>query len=184
MTLLRTTLVLFAFLPGLAQAADLLKASDVTNFVTAYEKMEALQSKYPDVETNLDATADFSMAMEMIDRMIDGGKLNFLGVVMEEAMQHPQMSADLRGVVKSSGFASVDQFSDVGNRIIAAYMRSEMSGSDLREMQMMGDLPESQLAMIPAPMRKMAQYGPLLARALEKVPADDVKLVKKMKPFD
>lgn len=176
--------VLLFVLPGFAHAADLLKQSEVEGFTKVMEQMEDLSEKYPDAEADFDMDVDFQQMMTMMDTMFADGKINAFGVMTDTMMKHPEMSREMLKLVRQNGFSSVPDFTDVGNRVVAAMMRADVSASDLREMKMMSSLPESQMAMIPEPMRKMAMYGPVIAEALESVPSEDVQLVKKLKPFD
>ncbi|MEM9837804.1 MAG: hypothetical protein AAF830_01480 [Pseudomonadota bacterium] len=181
--MIRLFVAILFLVPGAAHAADLLKKAEVENFVKVMEAMEGLEGKYPDAEANFDMNIDFQEAMGMMDTMFKDGKINVFGPAMDAAMKHPEFSRDMMKILRGNGFSSVESFADVGNRVAAAMMRAEMSNDDLQQMKMMASLPESQMAMIPEPMRKMAMMGPTIAAAMEKVPAADVKLVKKMKPL-
>ena len=137
--MLRALLVIIAFLPGLASAADLLKRSDVENFMNASRALEALGDKYPDATEAFDV--DLDDAKGMMSKMVGSdGSIQLMSVVMQKAMQHPQMSREILGLVKGAGFGSLDDFTSIGNRVFAAAMRAETSDSDLAEMMQMADL--------------------------------------------
>jgi len=182
--MLRALFVLVAFLPSLAFAAEPLKRSEVENFVKVSKEMESLADKYPDIE---DDFADYDMddAMQMMDQMFgDDGTFRMFSVVMDKVSDHPEAKGDIARVIKSNGFRNNKHFAEVGDRLMAAEMANEMSKDDLQQLKMLANMPESQLNMIPGPMRKMATYGPKIAAVVENVPASDKKLVKELKPFD
>ncbi|NRA29361.1 MAG: hypothetical protein HRU11_03790 [Parvularculaceae bacterium] len=182
--MLRSIFIILAFLPGLAFAADPLTRAEVENFVKASEKLEELSGKYPELEEEFD-NYDMDDAMKMMDQMFaSDGSFQMFSVVMKKVSDHPKAKGDVMRIVKSNGFKSTDHFAKVGDRIMAAEMASEMSKDDLEQMRMLAQMPESQLNMIPGPMRAMAQIAPKIAAVVESVPASDKKLVKELKPFD
>lgn len=181
--MIRILVALVAFLPAVASAADTLTRDEVQSFKSVTQTLEGLSERYPDLEADL--SPDPGEAMQMMSRMIgDDGKVRMFSMLMERVLEHPQFADEVRRAVGAAGFSSMASFTDIGNRVVAAMMRSETGPEELRQMASMGAMPESQLKMMPEGVREMARFGPLLARAMEDVPQEDVALVRELRPFE
>lgn len=185
--LLRPFLVILFAWPMAASAADLLKEKEVQQFLTVAEAIEDFDERYPDVELDVMGESEGKNPAQAIGDMIDEkGRFKMFANMVEMLAKHPEARRDMEAEVKKAGFASMPEFASVGDRLMLAMARVEISDRDLREMeqavQMVG---AGGLDMLPPQARQMIAPMLKIAKAMENVPESDVALAKKYKPrFD
>jgi hypothetical protein len=109
------------------------------------------------------------------------GELQLIDMIIARTEEHPEVQRDIENSVKRNGFGSLDNFAEVGDQVLLTSIRMGMSQSEVRELQQSANIPEAQLAMVPANMRPMLERMSMFAKALDKVPEADVALVRQYK---
>lgn len=174
--MIRIALVGLLAMIGIAHAGEPLKRAEVENFIKAAADVRALEEKYPDVDVDLDI--DDQDPMNALGTLIDeDGQLRLMQRMFTEMSGNEPLAKDVERISRSSGFDGTMDFARIGDQIIIAAIRSEMSPSDLKELSN-AEVSEAQLAMIPKEMRGMIEKALLLRNAVENVPESDVTLVR------
>jgi hypothetical protein len=77
-------------------------------------------------------------------------------------------------VVKDAGFESLKQWASTGDRISAAMIAIEMQKDPVD----MSEMTPEMIAMVPESMRQQIEGAMRMIKAVEKVPAEDIAIVK------
>lgn len=177
----RFFLALLFVLPGAAMAADPLTKAEVDQFINAAEKMQGLEDKYPDADIDFDIDdQDMTEAFDMM--FAEDGSIQIMRSMMNRLKDQPGVGAEMTSIVKGAGFKNLEQFGDVGDRLILAVGRLEMSNSDLAEMEQVANMSPQEMAFLPANMRPMVERMGKFSKALQSVPASDLELAREAKP--
>ncbi|GGY50061.1 hypothetical protein [Parvularcula lutaonensis] len=177
----RLVMVLLLVLPGTALGAEPLTKKKVDHFIAAAEKMQELEEKYPDVDIDFDIDdQDMTEAFDMM--FAEDGSLQIMRSLMNRVKDEPGVGKDMREIARSSGFSSLDEFGSVGDQLILAIARLEVSKADLAEMEQVANMPPEQLAFVPANMRPMVERMGKFSKALQAVSESDLALAREAKP--
>lgn len=102
----------------------------------------------------------------------EDGNIRIMSQMLEK-LESSQVDA-LSDVIEDAGFDSVKEWAAVGDRVSAAIMAIEMENEPVDVSEMTPEM----LAMVPESMRKQIEGVMRVMKAVEKVPADDIKIVK------
>ncbi|MCQ8184810.1 hypothetical protein [Parvularcula maris] len=166
---------------GSAHAAPLTER-EAEGFITVLEEMKVYADENEDVDfdIDLDMEDDPAGAMDML--LSEDGKIVFMSSLAERLAGHPEAGQPFRASVKRNGFSSMESFGEAGDRFMAAFMRSEMSKGELKDMREAANMSDAELQYVPAKMRSMLKRMSSLADNLDAVPDSDLAMVKKLKP--
>lgn len=162
-------------LGGYVHAASL-KDSDIRNFISSMQEIQLLEEEYDDlddIEEELDPLSEEDM--QMPEKPISES--------MDRLKGH-EIYNRIQGIAQSHGFANVEQWANVGDRVLKAFfsilledeepaMRAELERS-LREIDQNPHMTEAQKE----EMKKMMTGAMSSIDAMADAPGDDIKAVR------
>jgi hypothetical protein len=169
-------IVLF-FFTGQAVAAEPLTEAEVKQFIEAAEALKAMEGEMEngDLDVGIDGNP-----LEMLGEIFaDDGSLRIMQRIITQMEDDPNVGPKVSRTIKDAGFSSNDAFASVGDRLIIAAAKSEMSQSDLKDLREAKRMSQGDLRMLPQSVRKPLQDMLRFGDAVEAVPASDVALFKR-----
>ncbi|MEM9421860.1 MAG: hypothetical protein AAF986_05040 [Pseudomonadota bacterium] len=147
-------------------------SSDVTNFVTAISKLEALEDKFPEVDLSDSIGSDG----DILNLVSDDGTLFLFQLIGTKLKGNNEVFKAMDAAVKESGFSSYSNFSVAADSIMMAYIATQTDTDELAQMKSMtASMPE---AMMPPGLKEQMASIEKLMGAVERVPADDLATIK------
>lgn len=171
--MLRTLALSSLAFVGVAFAADPLTADEVDRFINVAEVINELDEENDGLDFDVDIDED--NFLEAVDLFVDDdGEIVLFDLITDELLDDPDAGPEFRSALRENGFRNSDDFADVGNRLVTAMIRAEVSEDDLETLRglvraggsLPGDLPEV-----------LSRVESLMDR-LEDVPDSDVELAR------
>lgn len=158
---------------GVATAADPLTSDEVDRFLNVAEVISEIDEENDGL--NFDLDIDDDNMMEAMDLLVDeDGDIVLFDVITEELLDDEEAGPEFRVALRENGFRDSDDFADVGNRLVAAMIRAEISDSDLDDLRTairMADI-------LPGEVREVLSRLEVLMENLEDIPDSDIELAR------
>lgn len=183
--MIRSFFVAFVIFAAPAFASEPLKTAEVDRFVSAMVAINDLDDRYPeiDVELGMDESSmgnPGAMRDAFAKIITPEGKVVLIDTIVEAVGQHPEAARELQDAMRSNGFNNPADFASVGNRLLLASARLEMSGDEIAQMQQMSNMP---LEMLPPAFRDVVPFIQAFGTAVSNVPESDIEQARRVKPI-
>ena len=181
--MLRAFFSFLIFVAAPAFAADL-TTDEVDRFVDTLVAINDLDERYPDVdvELGLDENSFGNPAgmKEAFAKIITPeGKVVLVDSIIAAVNTNPQAAAEFRSAIEANGFENPLAFASVGNRLLLAAARNEMSDEDLAQMQQITSIPAEAL---PPAFQQVIPFIEAFGVALTNVSQSDIEQARRVQP--
>lgn len=121
-------------LMGVAFAGDPLTADEVDRFINVAETLHEFDEENGSIDIDIDVDDDDVIGA--LDTLVDrDGDIVLVDAIADELMDNPETREVFRDALRANDFRDEDEFADVGNRLLTALIRAEISDDELRDLQ-------------------------------------------------